>query len=341
VVSLSNDAWQHVSPFLRQYDIDVSQVRSLGQGRYLLSGGGRSYEARVTPKSSAWIRREVSDFTANRRFRTTQRFIMNKDRQRFVTVDADRVFYVTDAWEGEPLDVSPQGVQGAVENLIRLHQALSDLTYQTLSDTAQKSNDAGISMPQSRYGSWFDALQHAASQFATARLLLRSKGLTTADARVWYDWLSRWEGQAHEAANALAACGYDDIAKRAKDNGELAWNDYHPGQLRRLPDGRIATLQVKDPVIDNRLYDLASLCQSICSHGHADGVLDAVSKYTAAVKLSPEERRAVMAYAAFPHHASGLLHQARKHGLDGLDSNWRRRAELQYDAATRLLSGSK
>jgi hypothetical protein len=342
VVSLSNEAWQHVSPFLRLYDIDVRDVRSVGQGRYLLSGGSRAYEARIIPKSSAWIRREVSDFTANRRFRTTQRFIANKDQQRFVTVDSDRVFYVTDAWDGEPLDVTPQGVQDAVENLIRLHHALSELNFQRLSDAANNANESGVSVPQARYGNWLSALKHASSQFATARLLLRSKGLSTSgDAKVWNDWLARWEAQANEAANALAESGYDDIAKQAKVNGEIAWNDYHPGQLRRLPDGRIATLQVKDPVFDNRLYDLASLCQSICSHGHADGVLNAVSQYKGAIKLSPEEQRAVIAYAAFPHHASGLLYQARKHGLDGLDSNWRRRAELQHDAASRLLSESK
>jgi hypothetical protein len=303
--------------------------------RYAIAAADGQYELCVVPAASAQLRLAVADHVAMSGFRRVQRPLQNLYQQRTLSLTEDTVMYVTRDWPEAGLSVSPVDVRRAAENLAQLHRALAG---------GAVSVAAELVSGRERYGTWERQFRQGAGAFARERvhLLAIPEG---ADRRLRLDWLSRWEELAERATERLAASGYADFAARAREQREVAWNGYRLGTLCSLRDGRVATRLTADPVFDDSLYDLASLCREIAEAGHADGVRDAIDWYSQIRPLAPEQVWLVQSFAAYPHQALMQLRSWRKAGQGEVsealaEAPWRRPAELQFSAAEELLAGT-
>ncbi len=315
----------HVSdlePLLQQYDVHSARVSHLAPGRFRVDTPTRSYEGRMVSERSAISRMSIADYAAQRQFRRTQRFLLTLYHDRFVPAGEGNVFYLTDTWVGPSLDVSLRDVMEGIDNLCHLHRALEGY---------RESLSTDLFSSEERSGRWLDSLQKGARWLGVEKMLGRVK-----EDELLSEWLTKWEDLAQDSIRHLVSAGYKEVARVWRDGKETAWNHYRLSNLVRLRNGRIATLQIADPVSDTRLYDLASFCQDICALGHADGVIEAVEQYTKQMKISPEEKKMVYAFTAFPHQAFAGVRNFPFTG-DSIRENWMVKAQQQYSAARILL----
>ncbi len=320
-----------LKPLLDAYDLaDDVRVSQLAPGRFRVDSAKRSYEGRVVTPGSAHIRQSLTDYLANREFRRTQRFLLNVHHDRVVPIDGDSVFYLTDYWPGTPPEVTHADVSAAIANLCLLHQAAEGFSEQYAATTSQCGGE--------RYGKWQDSLVKGARWLGVEKVLGRAQA-ERQSRRFDASTLEMWEELAGEVVHLFAETGYSEVAERWKERRDVAWNQYRLEHLRVLDNGRLATLQVADPVWDTRLYDLASFCTGICEAGHAAGVVEAVEQYAERIPLSAEERRLVLAYAAYPHLALRTLY-AREGDWSMTEATARSADEVErhYRAARQLLN---
>lgn len=323
--------WQRLKPCLELYPIHVIRVQPLAPGRFRVDSSDRSYEGRLVSAASASVRQGLSDYVAQRSFRSTQRFLLNMYHDRVVPLADGDVFYLTDAWQSPSLQVTHDDVRLAVQNLVSLHQAMTGFL---------NVQDEPVRPVRKRYGTWQGTFEQGAQWIATERILAKSKRGTPGGME-WFDWVSRWEEQAQSAVTSLQDAGYRHLAEASEDNRDLAWNDYRLGNLVQRTAGKLATLQTQDPVGDSSMYDLASVCQEICAAGHADGVEEAIAQYHAERPLSAEQKQVVRSFAAYPHHALTTLRKVRMDkAVENADFAWRKTAEHHWGAARALLAKS-
>lgn len=328
------DEWQRLKPCLELYPIQIIRVRTVAPGRFRVDGSGRSYEGRILPEPSAVIRQSMGDHLANQSFRTTQRFLLNRYHDRWVSLPNGQVFYLTDAWHAPHLQMTKEDVTLGVSNLVALHEAMDGFID-------GRDSTAMADATKGRYGTWEKTLEQGAQWIATERVLGQSRreGL---ESKPWAEWLSRWEEQAQRAVLALQEAGYKDISKDAENRGEWSWNDYRLENLIQRASGKVVTNQLQDPIRDCALYDLATLCQEICAAGDAEGVNEAISQYSVRRPLTPEHKQLVRSFAAYPHHALVTLRRVRMDKTGSFtNEDWRTTAERHWSASEVLLSNRK
>ncbi|MBX5436577.1 MAG: hypothetical protein IRZ33_05095 [Alicyclobacillaceae bacterium] len=314
---------QRVDSCLREYGVAVHRWVATSPLHVYVSGPRGWYEGRFAQASSAVRRMLVGDHAARRGFRRTQRFLLTFHHERMVPTGNGWVFYLTRAWAGRPLEVTPADVADATDNLVQLHRALDGV--------ADLIRAAGSPMPPR--ADWAEAFRRGRDAFAAERALLGQSASGSAVA----DWLGRWAEAAEAACTALHAAGYRDWLRNG-GTGAVAWGDYRLAHLRRTRNGRLATLQVGDPVADDPLLDLACLCAEIVQEGHAAGVPETVARYRTQRGISPEAEEFVWAFAAYPHAPLRWLRRCRAEGrpLTADQVDWRR-AENAWRGAVDLL----
>jgi hypothetical protein len=322
-----------LQPLLDSYELSDVRVSRLAPGRIRVDSPQRSYEGRIVTPGSAQIRQNLTDYLANREFRRTQRFVRNIYDESTVPLDAGSVFYLTDFWQGKPLEVTHADLSAGIANLCLLHQAAEGF--------AEHCADSAPASGGDRYGRWLDSLVKGARWLGVEKVLGRAQAANRSrrfDAR----WFERWEELADDVIQLFAETGYSHVAGRWRERREIAWNQYRMQHLRVLGDGRLATLQMADPVWDTRLYDLASFCTDLCEAGHAEAVVDAVAEYSQRIPLTAEERRLVLAYAAYPHLALRGLN-ARDADLEHAQGTGFCEADVErhYRAARQLVNWLK
>jgi hypothetical protein len=322
--------WQRLKPCLEQYPIDVVRVHPVAPGRFRVDSSTRTFEGRVVSHDSAIVRQSLCDYLAQRKFRSTQRPLLNLYHDRLIVVDDVQSFHLTDGWYAPALQVTHDDLLLAVRNLAFLHNAISDY--------GKRVGSTGVPVKK-RTGMWEKTLEQGMQWIATERVLADSKRQQP-DGAQWYDWLSRWQEQAQQSLDALRRGGYSLIVEASRNNDEMAWNGYRLENLIQRPSGKVVTLQIQDPVFDSTIYDLATLCQEVCEAGHADGVEEAISIYADERPLCLEEKQVIRSFAAFPHYALTTLRKVRmdKEPVKG-DGVWQQSAMRQWSAAKALLSG--
>jgi hypothetical protein len=286
----------------------------------------------VSP-GSAQIRQNLTDYLAKREFRRTQRFLRNIYDESTVPLEADSVFYLTDFWQGKPLEVTHADVSAGIANLCLLHQAAEGFAAHCADSVSASGGE--------RYGRWLESLVKGARWLGVEKVLGRAQAASRSR-RFDPRWFALWEELADDVIRLFAETGYAHVASRWKERRDIAWNQYRMQNLHMLGDGRLATLQVADPVWDTRLYDLASFCTDLCEAGHAEAVVDAVAEYSQRIPLTAEERRLVLAYAAYPHLALRGLN-TRDTGLEHAQGAARSETDVErhYRAARQLVNWLK
>lgn len=322
------DDWDWAGSCLESYRLKVVRLTPLSDFHALVDTTERSYEAHLsTPSSAAW-RMWVGDYAARHRVRALQRFVQNLYDERFVPVGT-RTFYITNAVPGDMLTITPDDIDDAARWLANLHSGL---------EGAAAGRNAAA--PKPRYGAWQGALTAGRAELASVG---SQRQVGAAASTIEAQWGDRWRSLADAVIGQLDAGSYAQAAQAAARKTEVAWNGFRLNRLRRAPTGRVSGQQLSDPVLDNSVYDLATLCQEVCEAGQADGVEEAIEVYAQVRPLTAAERRSVVAYAAFPHVALATVRQLRQRQGeqdDGLYEELLKRSEQHYRAAQRLLTKS-
>ncbi|MCL6631602.1 MAG: hypothetical protein K6T63_03140 [Alicyclobacillus herbarius] len=297
---------------------------------YVVSAIDGCYELCIAPMESAVLRQTTADWAAASGFRRVQRPLQNLYDERLVPIQEGRVAYLTRAWPGLGLAVTPDDVRLAAENLAFLHSALDGAGARLES----------LSTRRPRYGAWLSQFQHGLDFLERTRVHLLGREDLRRD-QLQLDWLARWQDLAEQAVERLRQVGYRELAETARQKKSVAWNGYHLNSLRRLPDGQVATLLTADPVLDDALYDLACLCRDVAEAGHAEGVADALTWYHGIHPLSREQAEMVRAFAAYPHLGVRMAKTWSQAGKPEPEStvSWRKAAESHHDCAQCLLAG--
>jgi len=325
--------WQSVLPYIQQYSLDIVRVVPLAPGRFQLQGRTEWYEARCVSQSSASFRMSVADYAATRGFRRTQRFLLNIYHERVIPITAKKHLYVTHAFQADPFGTTEEECLVVASNLAQLHAALEG-GIEVLPPALLRALSS-----QLRYGSWIQTMQqarfgleHELKAWNLSSNMNKQAEGQAASSRVHRDWLRQFIEQSLHVENCLISANYKERWTLAKARQTIAWNAYRMSTVRPLASGTIATLQPGDPVLDDELYDLATLCQDICRYGDVTKVKSVLDGYQHIRPLSQAALQAVVAYAAFPQVALAAVR--RTHPVDA----WLVLAARQYETSNQLLS---
>ncbi|QQE77020.1 hypothetical protein [Alicyclobacillus sp. SO9] len=327
---MAKELWQTLGPHVDTYELAVTNIVPVDSKRVQLKGRQGRFEAVLASVNEAAVKRTAGDLLAHQGQRLVQRHLKNVYQERARRVNEGRVMYVSNVFEGRPLQVTPYDVLQAGENLGLLHTALAE---------GRAELQPYRNVMHNRLGSWIESLKSAQELFVTERTFARDR-VRRQDTKAWSDLVDSWIDVSGRAVELLEKQGYNEWS--ASKPGGIAWNGYRLSSLLRLPDGRMAVNQVSAPVRDTPLYDLASLCLDVSESGHVDGVMEAMDAYALHQPIDEDEKTMVLAFVAFPHQGLRMLHGVRTGRVNlSSDSAWKRRMEQQKSVSNRLLDKTR
>lgn len=273
-------------------------------------------------------RHALWEHLAKQGFRRIPRHIRSLYGEPYLQI-GEQIFTIADDWEGQTPELMPLDMRLVGRNLAHLHEACRGLQL-----------PPDLALPK-RHGSWLQRFIQAGDEMVQRQAQWsehRQQNELQARFLRHYDWISE---QVAIAVEGLTAGRYEDMARRAEQEGEFAVGDYRLDDLRISPEGRVATLRIDDAVADLPLYDVAKFAHGLLEKGEYDLARLFLDSYAETGRLSQQDVVILDSYFSFPHAAYRHISQYTRYKKSAdVFSERLEQAVLQGQARRPMLYGT-
>lgn len=278
-----------LEPVLSQYRLKVLAVEPLGEGMYRVeSDRGCRWLHEAGKPGDLFLQFAVTEHLARRGFRRIPRHIRTLYGDPQVAF-GEKVYALTDAWEGEIPQTQAQHLALAAANLADLHRAL-----------AEAPPELAVLCPQ-RHGTWLATFARCRDQLLRLLCRFEEEGQPDAFQKVLLQE-GPWLCAIMDHSLALLLEGdYEGRAQQRQEEGTLCYGEYRLEHLRVLEDGNLATLRFTTVAGDMPLYDLARFCQLLLDEGKGEFLPIVLAAYAQRRPLDQQEKQILQGYWHFPH----------------------------------------
>lgn len=304
---MEHEQWDAIlASVLPRYGVQVRGIEPLDDTTALIISDRGAKRLRIdTDERRVHRRHALWEHLAKQGFRRVPRHIRTLYGE--AIVQADGVFCtLSDEWEGRVPEVMPLDMRLAGRNLARLHQVVKGL------ELVEE-----IALPK-RHGTWLTRFAKVGDELEQRYVNwneFRQRNALQDRFVEHFEWIAEQVGIAVEG---LTAGRYEELARRAEQEGAFALGEYRLNDLRIDYEGRVATLHIDDAVADLPLYDAAKFALGLVERGENQMATLFLDSYAETMGLSQQEVVVIDSYLAFPHAAYRHLSQYNrlKRGAD-------------------------
>ncbi len=286
---------------LREYDVRSIKKIKGGPGvwKVITDRGTRFLKLSKCNKAELDFTRQLLEHITNRGFRRVARFIVTKYGDNFVH-DKDNLYYMTDWIEGKECNFSKlPNLEEAVFTLAEFHQASEQFQYRNNASTTLRNEPL-----RQEWGIWQKIFEERARGIQeAARYQNSSRGnhqlvqLLAAKASGIYAWAvqaTRLLEQAEFAQLVERDCLKQTISHRSYTGSNIIISKYGRGSY---------VVDMDHCVYDIQIHDLARLLGRVLPRYQWDITIakQVLDWYGQIRPLDELERKAIIAYLAFPH----------------------------------------
>jgi CotS family spore coat protein len=273
---------------LLRYGLEVSRIEPMENGMYRVDTdrGGKWLHVYDQPET-ARLKFKVTEHLAKQGFRRIPRFIRTVHGDPYVQT-GDRVYALTDAWDGRKPEYTATDLRLAAVNLAELHQALGDAC-------------PGVDEISTRHGTWLQTFRKCRDHLVSTVSDWNGIGKRDDFQEVFLNYAPWISGVMEESLEQLLRGGYEEKAREHEAKKSICYGEYRLEDLCVAADGKIATLGFQTVAGDMPLYDVARFCHNLLEEGQGVYLPVVLSAYEEKRKLDEEDKVILAGYLNFPH----------------------------------------
>lgn len=233
----------------------------------------------------------VLEGIAQHGYRRLPRMIRTLYGEPYVTV-SDKRYWLTDHWEGRPLEWNIDDLVASVRNLAQFHRALDK--WSPIIDVEDRSQE------------WSRTYRQCVLQWSESTREWSQEDQLDAFQRTWLEVAPVIIGYANEALEWIPA--------GSRIVSHISLGGYRLEDACMTRDGQLVLKRAEFLTKDAAVYDLAAFCHRMRSQGFTAELPRILHTYQEVRELSDWERQWVKAYLKFPHAVHWVYQNYRKMG---------------------------